>query len=310
MNYDKKNPKTVEALFDDISPIYDGMNNLISGFLQHGVKRRTVEAIRGNPKRILDVCCGTGDITFAEAAKYPFAEVYGVDISAGMLKIAQKRLFAGRTDRAATDNHSQRDGHGAPSEGEKGSAAANPENVCDGKIAPTEPVSSDSEDKNLSSVGDFARHNELDADDTKFCDSDENIVFKRANAANLPFEDGFFDVCTVVFGLRNMPDPEAAIAELARVLKDGGQLVITEFGAPRGWFKAIFAIFLRLLPFAGLITGKYGAYRYLAESISTYEPPEKITQYLRSAGFEDAKNEELLFGAISLQTGTKTEKTL
>lgn len=303
MDYDKKNPKTVEALFDDISPIYDGMNNLISGFLQHGVKRRTVEAIRGNPKRILDVCCGTGDITFAEAAKYPFAEVYGVDISAGMLKIAQKRLFAGRTDRAATDNSPQRDGHGAPSEGERGSAAV------DGKIAPTEPVSTDSEDKISSSVRDFARHNELDADGTNFCDSDENIVFKRANAANLPFEDGFFDVCTVVFGLRNMPDPEAAIAEFARVLKNGGQLVITEFGAPRGWFKVIFAIFLRLLPFAGLITGKYGAYRYLAESISAYEPPEKITQYLRSAGFDDAKNEELLFGAISLQTGTKNRKT-
>lgn len=128
-----------------------------------------------------------------------------------------------------------------------------------------------------------------------------------ADALDLPFPDGSFDVVTVAFGLRNMADYPAALREMQRVLRPGGHLVILDFSLPTGILRTPYRLYLHhVLPkLAGLVTGQKDAYEYLGGSIETFPSGEKMTDLLHSTGYTSAEAMPLTFGVVSIYTATK-----
>ncbi|MGB8961217.1 MAG: demethylmenaquinone methyltransferase [Pseudonocardiaceae bacterium] len=124
-----------------------------------------------------------------------------------------------------------------------------------------------------------------------------------ADALALPFGDGVFDAVTISFGLRNVADPDAALAELARVTRPGGRLVICEFSTPT-WrpFRTVYLEYLmRALPeVARRVSSNPEAYVYLAESIRAWPAQAALAQRVAAAGWEDAKWRNLTGGIVAL----------
>lgn len=135
-------------------------------------------------------------------------------------------------------------------------------------------------------------------------------TFGVGDALHLPARSGCFDVASIAFGLRNLVAPAAGIAELARLLKPAGRLVVLEFFAPRGgWTAATFrAYFRHVVPWIGRwLAGRapIDAYRYLPESVESFATTDEVEQWFKAAGFEAVKCERLLFGAVALIRGEK-----
>jgi demethylmenaquinone methyltransferase/2-methoxy-6-polyprenyl-1,4-benzoquinol methylase len=127
------------------------------------------------------------------------------------------------------------------------------------------------------------------------------------DAERLPFRDGSFDGTVVGFGIRNVGDIDAALGEVARVLRPGGRFTILEFSMPRGVFGTLYrAYFGRVLPLVGrLLSGDDGAYRYLPASVGKFDSPEALQARLERAGFRDVVREPLTFGIAWLHSGTR-----
>lgn len=133
------------------------------------------------------------------------------------------------------------------------------------------------------------------------------VRFLEADALALPFPDGHFEAITIAFGFRNFADYERALKELYRVLAPGGRLVILEFPPPpTGAFGLVYRLyFQRVLPFlGGLISGSFGAYRYLPESVEAFPPPEALKALMEEAGFS-VRYEVLTFGVAAIHVGDK-----
>ncbi len=131
------------------------------------------------------------------------------------------------------------------------------------------------------------------------------VAFQEADALALPFPDGSFDAVTIAFGFRNFADYRKALEELVRVLSPGGRLLILEFPPPpKGVFGLVYRVyFQRVLPFlGGLISGSYGAYRYLPESVEAFPEPEALKALMEEAGFR-VRYELLTFGVAALHIG-------
>ena len=129
--------------------------------------------------------------------------------------------------------------------------------------------------------------------------------FAVADALAMPVRSASFDVVTVAFGLRNLVDPAAGIAELARLLKPGGRLVVLEFfAAPQGIGAGLFrAYFRHVLPrigrwFAG--SAAIDAYRYLPASVESFASMDEVGGWFCAAGFERFTCERMLAGAVGL----------
>jgi demethylmenaquinone methyltransferase/2-methoxy-6-polyprenyl-1,4-benzoquinol methylase len=124
-----------------------------------------------------------------------------------------------------------------------------------------------------------------------------------ADALRLPFADGAFDAVTISFGLRNVADPDLALAELARVTRPGGRLVICEFGRPN-WapFRAVYYAGLeRVLPaVARRVSSNPEAYCYLGESIRAWSPQPELAGRIAKAGWADVGWRDLTGGAVAL----------
>ena len=133
-----------------------------------------------------------------------------------------------------------------------------------------------------------------------------------ADAMNLPFEDGEFDVVTVAFGLRNMENWQEALREMGRVIKPGGHLLVLDFSTPGGILKKPYGFYLnRILPkIAGLLTGQGEAYQYLAGSIGEFPYGEAMLELFRKAGFSESKCDPLSGGIASIYTGRFDESEL
>jgi len=126
------------------------------------------------------------------------------------------------------------------------------------------------------------------------------------DALHLPFEDNSFDVAAVAFGIRNMPDRVRALSEMARVVVDGGQVMVLELATPQNRiFKGIYGIYLNgILPFIGrFFSGNGGAYHYLAESIMEFPNPERFSSIMEEAGLKDVSRVPLSMGVAYLHTG-------
>jgi demethylmenaquinone methyltransferase / 2-methoxy-6-polyprenyl-1,4-benzoquinol methylase len=133
----------------------------------------------------------------------------------------------------------------------------------------------------------------------------DNVTFEWADALELPYEDAGFDAVTVGFGVRNLADLDAGLAEMARVLRPGGRLVILEITQPRRpplssfywlWFD-------RIVPLLGSIAGDREAYTYLPESVKRFPPPEGLAAAMDGAGFERIRYTVLAGGIIAIHSG-------
>jgi demethylmenaquinone methyltransferase / 2-methoxy-6-polyprenyl-1,4-benzoquinol methylase len=131
------------------------------------------------------------------------------------------------------------------------------------------------------------------------------VPVAQCNAEALPFATGRFDCVTVAFGLRNMTRKEAALAEMRRVLKPGGRLLVLEFSKIWEPLKPLYdAYSFRVLPWLGeRIAGDAGAYRYLAESIRVHPGQEELKVLMELAGCERVEYFNLAAGAVALHRG-------
>ena len=220
----------VRAMFDRISRVYDPMNLAISAFQEPYWRRRLVRSTGLGPGgSALDVASGTGKVA-ADLHKraQPGGRVLGIDISPGMIEIAQ-RQYAGRP----------------------------------------------------------------------------GLEYAVGDALALPTEDGSFDVATIAFGMRNLPDYRRGFGEMARSVRPGGRVLCLEIARPRSrlarfmrwWFD-------RIVPLIGRVAGQGDAYAYLVRSVQNYPAPERIAEIMREAGLVDVRWRGLTGGIVTLHVGT------
>ena len=134
------------------------------------------------------------------------------------------------------------------------------------------------------------------------------VRFVQADATALPFDDDTFDAVTISFGLRNIVDPRAALAEFYRVTKPGGRVVVCEFSQPPlAAVRAGYGAYLRYgMPvLARVASSNPAAYEYLMESIEAWPKQQALATWLREAGFERVAWRNLTAGIVALHRGWK-----
>jgi len=139
--------------------------------------------------------------------------------------------------------------------------------------------------------------------------SSRDIQYIEADSQQLPFQDDYFQVVSVAFGLRNVADTDLGLSEMLRVCKPGGQIAILEFSKPRyqpikglyGWY------FKNVLPKIGQLFARNdsSAYNYLPDSVGEFPCYEQLTERMLAAGMKTAKFYPLTFGIATLYIGTK-----
>ena len=136
------------------------------------------------------------------------------------------------------------------------------------------------------------------------------IDFQVVDAQDIPYADGSYDVITMAYGIRNMPDRPRALSEMFRVLRPGGALVCLEFSTPpNGVWRALYHFYLRhLIPFwGGLITGDKDGFVYLAKSIRAFPDQEGLADMMREAGFTDVTWKNYTGGIAAVHVARKPE---
>jgi len=218
-------PDAVRTMFDRIAPVYDVMNRVMTAGLDRSWRRLAVEAVIQPGDRVLDACCGTGDL--AVAAEREGGIVTGLDFSPRMLERARRKS--------------------------------------------------------------------------------ETVTWIEGDLLELPFEDGSFDAATVGFGVRNVADLEAGLAELQRVLRPGGRLAILEITQPRGVLRPFFSLwFERIVPLLGKVLPGGKAYTYLPASVRRFPGAEELAALLERQGFEQVRFRLLGGSIVALHTGVRT----
>jgi demethylmenaquinone methyltransferase/2-methoxy-6-polyprenyl-1,4-benzoquinol methylase len=138
---------------------------------------------------------------------------------------------------------------------------------------------------------------------------DDGVVapVAQCDAERLPFPENHFDCATVAFGLRNMTHKDRALAEMRRVLRPGGRLLVLEFSKvwkplekPYDWYS------FKVLPWLGKrVADDDASYRYLAESIRMHPGQEELRGLMERAGFENVEYFNLAAGVVALHRGWK-----
>jgi len=213
-------------MFDRIAPVYDLMNRVMTAGLDQHWRRETVKAVVRPGDRVLDACCGTGDLAVA-ALEAGAREVVGLDFSPRMLERARAKQ--------------------------------------------------------------------------------ETVTWLEGDVMTMPFGDGEFDSATVGFGVRNVSDLSAALAELRRVLSPGGRLGILEITTPTGFLAPFYRLwFDRIVPLLGKLFKGGSAYTYLPASVRRFPGPAALADLLREAGFEAVSYRTFAGGIVALHTGSRT----
>ncbi|PJJ98597.1 bifunctional demethylmenaquinone methyltransferase/2-methoxy-6-polyprenyl-1,4-benzoquinol methylase UbiE [Lysobacteraceae bacterium NML91-0213] len=130
--------------------------------------------------------------------------------------------------------------------------------------------------------------------------------YVQCNAETLPFPDASFDLVTIAFGLRNVTDKNAALREMHRVLKVGGQARVLEFSEVKPeWFRPIYDFHsFQVLPRLGrLFANDADSYRYLAESIRKHPPQDELKAMMDGAGFARTRYRNLSAGIVAVHDG-------
>ncbi len=239
----------VREMFTSIAPRYDLLNHVLSFNIDRLWWWRTArkfDAILQRPDaRVLDICCGTGDMTFAlrRRARSAATQILGADFSHAMLQ------------RAA--------------------AKSAEKTVAAGKGTTPQP---------------------------------RPLQWIEADALQLPFSDGHFDLVTSAFGFRNLADYDAGLREIARVLAPGGECAILDFGEPRGFIGQCYRVyFKKILPAIGtMISGVRGPYAYLPASVERFPSPDEMLGRMHQAGFREVSWTPYTFGVAGLYRGVKS----
>ncbi|MFL6583295.1 MAG: ubiquinone/menaquinone biosynthesis methyltransferase [Chthoniobacterales bacterium] len=219
-----RDPQRVREMFGRIASRYDLANHLLSAGADILWRRRAARIVaRWQPRRVLDLATGSGDLALALQRRLPATEVHAADFSEEMIAIARR----------------------------KGVQHA--------------------------------------------------IV---ADALHLPYDTAGFDAVAIAFGLRNMADWGAALREMRRMLRLGGQVLVLDFSLPCGALQPFYRFYLhRVLPrAAALITGAGDAYSYLAGSIEVFPSGEEMLKLIEQNGFADAQAQRLSGGIATIYT--------
>ena len=215
-------PDAVRAMFDRIAPVYDLMNRAMTGGLDRRWRRLTAEAVVRPGDRVLDACCGTGDL--ALAAAHAGGRVTGLDFSERMLARARRKSSA--------------------------------------------------------------------------------VEWVQGDMLELPFADASFNAVTIGFGVRNVAELDAGLAELARVLVPGGRIGCLEITRPQGLLRPFFRLWFDVLvPLAGKLLPGGAAYTYLPASVQRFPGPEGLAEAMRRAGFAAVSWRLLGGGIVALHVG-------
>jgi demethylmenaquinone methyltransferase/2-methoxy-6-polyprenyl-1,4-benzoquinol methylase len=225
----------VREMFSSIAPRYDLLNHVLSMNVDRLWWNRTARAFRNILNRpdakVLDLCCGTGDMTFAlyRHRKQQSVEIVGADFSHAMLVRAQQKS------------------------------------------------------------------------------GQRKIRWLEADALQLPFGAGEFDLVTAAFGFRNLANYNRGLAEIHRILAPGGEFGILDFGEPKGLIGQLYRFYFhQVLPRIGtVISGVSGPYKYLPASVQRFPPPEEMLQRMRDAGFTQVSWTPYTFGIAGLYRGKK-----
>lgn len=135
-----------------------------------------------------------------------------------------------------------------------------------------------------------------------------SIQLMNADSETIPFPDQTFDAITVAFGVRNFEHLEKGLAEMLRVLKPGGKLVVLEFSQPKNkLFKAMCAFYNNIIvPGAGKLFAKSGeAYNYLNRSAKVFPERENFTNILDAVGYKSIYYKPLSLGICCVYCGSK-----
>jgi demethylmenaquinone methyltransferase / 2-methoxy-6-polyprenyl-1,4-benzoquinol methylase len=225
----------VRDMFGSIAPKYDFLNHALSMNVDRLWWNRTArmfDSILSRPHvQVLDLCCGTGDMTFALYRRMNGASagLVGADFSHPMLVRAREKT------------------------------------------------------------------------------GERPIRWVEADALNLPFSDGQFDLVTAAFGFRNLVNYDRGLTEIHRVLAPDGEIGILDFGEPKGLVGAVYRVYFRhVLPAIGTaISGVRGPYAYLPRSVRRFPAPEEMLQRMRAAGFKGVSWTPYTFGIAGLYRATK-----
>jgi demethylmenaquinone methyltransferase / 2-methoxy-6-polyprenyl-1,4-benzoquinol methylase len=260
----------VRDMFTRIAPRYDFLNHLLSFSLDHVWRRRTAKrfahTLSRPDARILDLCCGTGDLAFA---------------------LDRSRSAALRQGTAL-----------AVPKDEEHSGALAPEVVA------TTKRSSSSWEFHPIIGSDFVEPMLIRAQE-KASAARSTVKFAAADALHLPFPDASFDLITTAFGFRNLANYEEGLREFARVLKQDGELAILEFTEPAsGPFAGLFRFYFKnILPrIGGAISGNAEAYKYLPGSVSKFPQPQELAALIQKCGFRDVQIASWNFGSVILHS--------
>lgn len=134
------------------------------------------------------------------------------------------------------------------------------------------------------------------------------IKFVEADALNLPFADGSFDVVTTAFGFRNLANYDAGLREIRRVLRPGGTVAVLEFTEPApGFLGDLYRWYFRkILPrVGGFLSGDRSAYTYLPSSVSRFLRPAELASLMTTVGYNAVDYRVWTFGTVALHTAEK-----
>ena len=260
----------VRGMFGRVARRYDFLNHLLSFNLDRYWRARTVRELRAAIERpgarVLDLCCGTGDLLLAMSGATP-----------GPLANARGSVQAGAGPPDARGSVQQ-----APNRDREGADVA------------------------ARALGIDFCHPMLVAARGKVERRRVRVALVEADALALPLADRSLDVVATAFGFRNLANYERGLREIERVLKPGGTAAILEVSQPPSrFFAALYRFYSRrVLPaIGGAVSGERGAYEYLPESVRKFPAAGQLAEMMRDAGFVEVSFERLTGGIVALHLG-------
>ncbi len=273
----------VRGMFGRVARRYDFLNHLLSFNLDRHWRARTVRELRGALERpgarVLDLCCGTGDLLLAMGGA--IADARG------------SVLPAPNRDREGADLAG-----GGPGEGPFADAR--------GSVLPVPSRDREGADLAAQALGIDFCHPMLVAASGKVERRRVKAALVEADALALPLADRSLDVVATAFGFRNLANYERGLREIERVLKPGGTAAILEFSQPPSpLFASLYRFYSRrVLPaVGGAVSGERGAYEYLPESVRKFPGAGQLAEMMREAGLVGVSFERLTGGIVALHVG-------
>ncbi len=225
----------VERMFDNIAHRYDFLNHFLSLGIDNVWRKKAIKNLNTiQPKSVLDIATGTGDVAFAINKNIKPETLVGLDLSEGMLKFAREK----------------------------------------------------------------AKKRGLE----------NTISFVKGDSENLEFADNSFEGVIVSFGVRNFENLEKGLAEIHRVLKPNGKLVVLEFSKPKKFpVKNLYNFYFNnILPLWGkLISKDQSAYTYLPESVKAFPEGNAFCGIMQKQGFSVVEQKPLTFGICTIYSGIR-----